>query len=120
MTSKARDVPTYIDEVPAERRPAMERLRNLCVEHLKGYQEGMDYGMPVYKRHGAMEISFASQKQYIALYVMKKDVLDEFRPALSAASIGKGCIRFTRPEKIDFEVIEQLLRRTAQSKSAPC
>jgi len=51
---------------------------------------------------------------------MKKDVLDEFRPALSAASIGKGCIRFTRPEKIDFEVIEQLLRRTAQSKSAPC
>jgi len=98
----------------------MERLRKLCVKHLKGYQEGMDYGMPVYKRNGAMEISFASQKQYIALYVMKKDVLDEFRPALSAASIGKGCIRFTRPEKIDFEVIEQLLRRTAQSKSAPC
>jgi hypothetical protein len=44
---------------------------------------------------------------------MKKDVLDEFRGALSGASIGKGCIRFTKPDKIDFEVLDRLLRRTA-------
>lgn len=51
---------------------------------------------------------------------MKKDVVDEFRSALSAASIGKGCIRFTKPDKIDFEVLKQVLRKTAESKSAPC
>jgi len=51
--------------------------------------------------------------------VLKKDV-DEFRSALSHASIGKGCIRFTKPDKIDFDVLKRLLRRTAGSKSAPC
>ena len=51
---------------------------------------------------------------------MKKDVVDEFRSALSAASIGKGCIRFTKPEKIDCDVLKRLLRRIAGSKSAPC
>jgi uncharacterized protein YdhG (YjbR/CyaY superfamily) len=76
--------------------------------------------MPGYKRNGALEVSFASQKQHITLYVMKKDVVDEFRGSLSGASIGKGCIRFTKPDKTDFEVVERLLRRTAESKSAPC
>jgi uncharacterized protein YdhG (YjbR/CyaY superfamily) len=80
----------------------------------------MEYGMPSYKRNGVLEISFASQKQYIALYVLKQDVVNEFRTALAASSIGKGCIRFRQPDKINFPVIERLLRRTAESKTRPC
>jgi uncharacterized protein YdhG (YjbR/CyaY superfamily) len=78
----------------------------------------MEYGLPAYKRNGVIEISFASQKQFIALYVLKKDVLDEFRGALPGS--GKGCVRFTKPDRIDFDVVKQLLSRTAESKSAPC
>jgi uncharacterized protein YdhG (YjbR/CyaY superfamily) len=120
MTSRAPDVETYIMEVPAGRRVAIEKLRSLCKQNLNGYQECIEYGMPGYKRNGVLEVSFASHKQYISLYVLKKDVVDEFRSALSAASIGKGCIRFTKPDKIDFDVLKRLLRRTAGSKSAPC
>lgn len=50
----------------------------------------------------------------------KKEVLDEFRGALPGSRIGKGCIRFAQPDRIDFEMLEQLLLRTAESKSAPC
>jgi len=120
MISKAADVQTYIAELPAERRPAIVKLRSLCRQHLNGYEERMEYGMPVYKRNGVMEVSFASQKQYIALYVLKKDVLDEFRGALPGSKIGKGCIRFPNPDKIDFDIVKRLLSRTAHSKSAPC
>lgn len=120
MISKATTVDAYLAEVPPERRATMARLRSLCRQHLAGYEECMEYGMPVYKRDGVPEVSFASQKQYIALYILKKEVLDQFRGALGAASIGKGCVRFTRPEKIDFEVVERLLRHNAASKSAPC
>jgi|ERR1700687_363452 len=120
MISKAADVKTYIAQLPAGRRDAVERLRGLCRQHLTGYEECMEYGMPAYKRNGVVEVSFASQKQYIALYVLKKDVVDEFRDALPDSRIGKGCIRFTKPDKIDFDVLKQLLRRTADSQSAPC
>jgi uncharacterized protein YdhG (YjbR/CyaY superfamily) len=120
MTGHAPHVDTYLAGVPAERRPALEKLRGLCRCHLKGYEEAIQYGMPTYRRNGVPEIAFASQRQYIALYVMKKDVVDEFRTALAAASIGKGCIRFTKPEKIDFEVIDRLLRRNVRSAAAPC
>ncbi len=80
----------------------------------------MDYGMPVYKRNGVAEIAFASQKKYISLYVMKKDVVDQYRAALADLDVGKGCIRFPRPEKIDFDVVEQMLMKTAESNFQPC
>jgi len=117
---KAANVEAYIAELPPESRAVIEKLRSLCRQHLEGYQECMEYGMPVYKRNGVMEVSFARQKQYIALYVLKKEVLDDFRSALPGSRIGKGCIRFAKPDRIDFEVLVQLLRRTAESKSAPC
>lgn len=120
MISKATDVETYIATLPYDRQPAVAKLQSLCTQLLVGFEECMEYGMPAYKRNGKVEIAYASQKQYIALYVMHKDIVDEFRPALSAAKIGKGCIRFTKPEKIDFEIVKQLLSRTAKSKSQPC
>ncbi len=120
MISKAVDVETYMKEIPPERRTVLEKLRSLCKQHLQGYEEVMEYGMPVYKRNGLMEVSFASQKQYIALYVVKQDVVNEFRSALSGSNIGKGCIRFTKPDKIDFDVVSQLLRRVAHSNAMPC
>lgn len=76
--------------------------------------------MPAYKRLGLVEVAFASQKQYIALYVLNKEVLDRFRSELSASSIGKGCIRYKKPEQIDFEVLNDLLRCAVRSKSATC
>jgi uncharacterized protein YdhG (YjbR/CyaY superfamily) len=120
VKSQAADVESYIAEVPAGRRAAIEKLRKLCQQNLPGYEECIEYGMPGYKRNGVLEVAFASQKQYIALYLMKKDVVDEFRSALRAASIGKGCIRFTKPDMIDYDVLKRLLRRTVESTSAPC
>lgn len=119
MISKATDVASYIEEVPADRRAALEELRSLCRQNLTGYEECMEYGMPGYKRNGSLELSFASQKQYIALYV-KPTVVDEFRSALRAASIGKSCIRFRNAEQIDFAVIAKLLRRTEATPACSC
>jgi len=116
----AANVPEYIAQVPIEHRPAMEALRKLCRKNLKGYEECIDYGVPSYKRYGVSEVSFASRKQYIALYVLKKEVLDEFRDSLSASSIGKGCIRFKKPEQIKFDVVGELLQKNAVSKAAIC
>ncbi|HWJ49082.1 MAG TPA: DUF1801 domain-containing protein [Candidatus Udaeobacter sp.] len=116
----AASVSTYIADVPAAQRAAIKKLRALCKQSLKGYEECIEYGVPSYKRKGVLEVSFASRKQYVALYVLKKDVVDEFRAKLSASSIGKGCIRFGNPDNIDFEAIGQLLRRNADSKSGSC
>ncbi|HSB63462.1 MAG TPA: DUF1801 domain-containing protein [Thermoanaerobaculia bacterium] len=120
MQSKAQDVPTYLDGVKTRDRECLERLRRLCVSTLKGYEEGMDYGMPCYKRDGVPEIAFASQANYISLYVLKTDVVKANRAALRGLNVGKGCIRFPSPEKIDFKVVEKLLADTRRSSNRIC
>lgn len=113
MISKAADVDSYLTEVTPERRPIIEKLRALCRRHLTGYVEGMEYGMPVYKQGDKM-VAFASQKQYVALYGLGELMREEYRPKLVGANFGKGCIRFTKPDKIDFAVIEEMLTKKAQ------
>lgn len=120
MKSDAPDVSTYIDQAPAERQAALRQLRLLCQDVLQGYEECMEYNMPAYKRGGVVEVAFASQKQYISLYALKEDVVNEHRAALAGCSIGKGCIRFRNPDKIDFAVVRSLLQRTAEATSKAC
>lgn len=119
MTSKAATVDEYMVEVPEKRRAAVERLRRLCLRAFDGYDEVMLYGMPAYVREGVTTgVAFNNQKQYISLYCTNGKVLDEFRPQFPGVNIGKCCIRFTKPEKIDFAVVERLLRRTAEASAA--
>jgi uncharacterized protein YdhG (YjbR/CyaY superfamily) len=121
MQSDAKTVDRYLKEVPDERRAALARLRELCLDTLDGYEESMSYGMPGYNRQGEeIEVAFASQKNYISLYILKQDVFEKHRPALAGLNLGKGCIRYRKPEQIDFDVVERLLTDTFQSDSDIC
>jgi uncharacterized protein YdhG (YjbR/CyaY superfamily) len=120
MYSTALDVLTYIQHVPLDRVACLTELRQLCLNTLIEYEEGMDYGMPCYKKHGKVEVAFASQKRYIALYVAKQSVVDAYRGELAGLSVGKGCIRYPKPEKVDFTVITNLLRATRDSPEQAC
>lgn len=120
MQSSAPDVDTYLQQVPEERRAALMVLRQLCRDTLTDHEEQMQYGMPGYVRNGTVEVSFASQKQYIALYISKAGVVDAHRAALADLSVGKGCIRYRRPAQLDFGVIRQLLEATRDSPERPC
>jgi uncharacterized protein YdhG (YjbR/CyaY superfamily) len=120
MKSTALDVTSYVAEAPEGRRAALQILRQLCQEHLTGYEECIEYGMPAYRKNGAVEVAFASQKQYISLYILKKDVVDAHRDALAGCNIGKGCIRFRSPAQIDFGVVRSMLKQTVESKGGPC
>jgi uncharacterized protein YdhG (YjbR/CyaY superfamily) len=122
MQSKAKDVTTYIKEAPAERREALNRLRDLCRDILTGFEETMDYGGPSYKRNRVVEVGFASQKNFIGLYILRTDVKNAHKDQLKAkgVSIGKGAIRYSKPERIDFGVVESMLRGTLDSDGPVC
>jgi uncharacterized protein YdhG (YjbR/CyaY superfamily) len=70
MQSTARNVNDYLDEVPAERKTALIRLREMCRASLKGFEESMKYGGPCYSHNGEVEVGFASRKNFIGLYIL--------------------------------------------------
>jgi uncharacterized protein YdhG (YjbR/CyaY superfamily) len=122
MQSTARTVNAYIKEAPASRQEALKRLRELCRTILTDFKESMAYGMPGYARNGVLEVGFASQKNFIAVYILRTDVMLAHRYMLNVPGItfGKGCIRYPTPEKIDFKVVEKMLRATQTSEGPVC
>ena len=121
MQSKARNVDEYLIEIPESRREALAKLRMLCKEILVGYEESMEYGMPSYKQSGReVEVAFASQKNYISFYILKEDVLNKYRDALSGLNLGKGCIRYRKPQQIDYKIVQELLLESYRSGSEIC
>jgi uncharacterized protein YdhG (YjbR/CyaY superfamily) len=122
MQSSAKTVPAYLKEAPAGRREALKRLRELCRATLTGFRESMQYGGPTYSRNGVVEVGFASQKGYIGFYILRTDVMRSHRYLLNRPGItlGKGAIRYSKPEHIDFNVVERMLRATVESTGEVC
>lgn len=122
MQSTAKDVTTEINEAPAERQEALNRLCNLCRATLAGFEGGMDYGGPCYKRNGEVEVGCASQKHFIGFYVLCTSVMNAHKHLLQGKGIsfGKGAIRYCKPERIDFDVVKSMLRGTVDSTGPIC
>lgn len=101
-------------------RDVFSGLRTLCRTMLRGFTERMEYGMPCYMRASGVEVAFARQKNYVALYILNPTVVKKHASALKGLSTGKGCIRFANPQKLDFELIENLLQSAAAAQTKPC
>ena len=120
MKSAAKTVDEYLTQVPEKRMEALNKLRELALAFLPGYEESMAYKMPSYKRSDVVEVAFASQKQHICVYFLKHEVMLKNQDRLQGLNHGKGCIRYSNPDKIDFALITDLLKETHSSDAPIC
>lgn len=132
MQSKATTVEEYFANLPEDRKAPMLELRKQFKKNLpKGFTETMAYGMVGYVvPHSKYPngyhcdptlplgfVSFASQKNFIAVYHMGiysdpkllKWFTDEFpKHSKTKLDMGKSCIRFKKPDQIPFKLIGEL------------
>ncbi len=132
MDIEAKSVKEYIEKLPEERKEAVEKLRNIANKSLpKEIKEELSYGMigyviphKIYPKgyHVTPEkplpfINIASQKNHIALYhmgiYMFPEILEWFKEEYSKRvdtklDMGKSCIRFKNPDKIPYDLLEEL------------
>ena len=69
-----------------------------------------------------MEVGFASQKDFIGLFILRTDVMNAHKDQLKGkgVTLGKGAIRYSKPERIDFNVVESMWRATVESQGLVC
>lgn len=132
MISKASTPDQYFEELPEDRKPAMDKLRKVIKDNLpKGFEEGIGYGMPGFDvphsiypagyhcdpKQPLPFIGLASQKNFIAVYHMgvyaKPELLNWFvsefpKHSKRKLDMGKSCIRFKNPKEIPFDLIGEL------------
>jgi len=132
MQSKAETVAEYIETLPEDRKEAIRKLRAVFRKNLpKGFKEVMSYGMigyvvphslyPAgYHCNPALPLPFinvGSQKNHISLHHMglyaDPEILAWFTGEFEKRSktkldMGKGCLRFKKPEHIPYELLGEL------------
>ena len=114
VQSKAVSVDDYMASVSPLRASAMAKIRASALRNLPDHAESMRYGMPTYSRgDDAPGFAFNSQKQYISLY-LSPSVNTLNAEALKGLDAGKSCIRFRKPEQIDFALLDRLLADTSR------
>jgi len=140
MKIEAKNPEEYLEQLPTERKMAMQKLRNVILKNLpEGFQEIINYGMIGYVVPHNMYtkgyhcnpklplpfINIASQKNFVALYHMgiyaDKKLLQWFQENYSKhckvkLDMGKSCVRFKKMEEIPYELIGKLCRKTTPQK----
>ena len=132
MQYKANSLEDYINQLPEERQPVIQKLRETIKANLpKGFEEVISYGMIGYVvphsiypagYHCTPEMplpfmNLASQKNFVAVYHMgmyaKKELLDWFTAEFPKRStrkldMGKSCIRFKNIDDIPYKLLGEL------------
>ena len=135
MSSKPTTADEYMATLPEDRKKAIAELRKVIKKNIpKGFQEGISYGMPGYvvphSKYPAGYhcdpklplpfLTFASQKNFIAIYHMgiyaDAKLLQWFTEAHAKASakkldMGKSCLRYKKLEDIPYQLIGELVSK---------
>lgn len=135
MKIAANNIEEYLENIPEDRKEAISRLRQTILDNLpEGFEEKIGYGMPSYVvPHSKYPdgyhcdpklplpfLSFASQKNFVALYHMgmyaDKEIYNWFvaeypKHCKTKLDMGKSCVRFKKPDQIPFELIGELLQK---------
>lgn len=132
MIVPGKNVDEIIANCPEDRQETLTKLRKTIVDNLpKGFSEGISYNMIGYgvphsiypngyhcdPKQPLPFMSFASQKNFIALYHMGlysdpellKWFTEEYAKRVKGKlDMGKSCIRFKKAENIPFDLIGEL------------
>jgi hypothetical protein len=129
VQSKATTVKEYLDELPADRREEIAKVRSVVRKSLpKGYRETMNWGMisyeiplerypDTYNKQPLAYASLAAQKNFNALYLtgcygdpkQRKRLEDAFRESGKKMDMGKSCLHFRRADDLPLDTIGEII-----------
>lgn len=125
MQSNATTVAEYLAELPADRRDALETVRQTILDNLPaGYEEAMNWGMITYQvplarypdTYNGQPLAYAglaSQKNHMSVYLMAIYGNDETRQRFETTyratgkryDVGKSCVRFRKLDDLPLALI---------------
>ena len=136
VSSTAKTVTDYLDELPEDRRQLVEAVRKVINDNLPvGYEEVMNWGMitwelplstwpDTYNGKPLMFASLASQKNYCALYLLcsyqseklRARLLEGYRALGVKPNMGKSCLRFNKLGDLPLRTIGEITAAASVDK----
>lgn len=114
MTEQRSSYDRYLDNLPPERREAVDRVWNVVRDNMpEGYSEEIGPKFLTFKADDEMYVALANQKNYVSLYLMPLYVFPEVKARLDSSGkklkCGKSCINFKAAEELPLETIGEIV-----------
>ena len=120
MQSKAASVDASIAEAPAERRPAHEWLRNVCLRVFPAAEDGIAYGTSAFNDDGTVRVPCASRKDDLAPNRVGPDVIERRRVRPGGVERGEGLLHWRKSDAIDLAQVESRLIEAGDAGRSDC
>ena len=113
--SKPKDVDSYIALSDPEARPLLHKLREIIKSTIPEVEEGISWGVPIYKYHGVIG-GFAVYQNHISFGFGKGVLPGEDREMLEKKGykLGKGIMQIKFDQKVPTAKIKKILKAKAK------
>lgn len=132
VQSKAKTVKEYLDDLPADRRKEIAKVRSVVRKNLpKGYREAMGFGVicyeipleryaDTYNKKPLGYAGLAAQKNFNTLYLMgaygdpkqRRRLEAAYRESGKTMDMGQSCLHFRRADDLPLEAIGEIIAST--------
>jgi uncharacterized protein YdhG (YjbR/CyaY superfamily) len=113
----------YLATVPAEARPALDKLRATISAAIPKATETISYRILAYKLDGRMVVWCAGFKDHLSLYPASAGLRKELGAELEPYFSGKGTIRFDLDRRLPVTLLKKIIKvrvkENAEAASRP-
>lgn len=99
----------YLQNIPEESKPKLLELMAIIKEAVPQAEEGISYGIPIYKYLGGL-VAVGATKKHVAFYVMSNSVLNHFENQLIGMDYATGTIRFSFDAVLPKNLIQEIVK----------
>jgi uncharacterized protein YdhG (YjbR/CyaY superfamily) len=108
----SKDISAYIASQPAAIRPKLKKLRNTIKEAVPMAEEGISFGMPVFKLNGIV-MYFAAFKEHYSVFV-RPVYLNKFKKRLTDYRTTKAGVNIPSDKEVPVRLVSDMARYAAR------
>lgn len=117
MTAKPTTIDEYLAPLPADRRDALEALRQTIRAIAPRVEECISYGMPAFRLDGKVVAGFAATARGCSYYPFSGTTLESLAGELAAYGQTKSALHFTPDKPLPKTLVRKLIRtRVAETR----
>jgi uncharacterized protein YdhG (YjbR/CyaY superfamily) len=117
MPRKPQTIDEYLAPLSSEKRGALEKLRRAIRSAAPKAQEGISYGIPVFRIDGRLLVAFGAAAHHCAFYPGAYPITAH-KGELEAYDTSKGTIRFPARSPLPAKLVRKLVKaRIAEQAS---
>ncbi|MBV9278896.1 MAG: DUF1801 domain-containing protein [Chloroflexi bacterium] len=105
----AHEIDAYLEGLDEPKRSTLRQLRETILEIIPDAEQGMSYGLPAFRLHGAVVAGFAAFKNHLSYLPHSGSVLPELGDEVAGYGGTRGSLHFPVDRPLPKPLVEKLI-----------